>query len=94
MRFRVRLVRVIVRCCLHLSVCFIRLTQAEAGSGLSSQADQHGQSGVDVHESRPVGGGGRITSRGTRAMNGEAGSQPSFYYEQHEQSSLYVEGTM
>jgi len=62
-----------------------------AGSGASFDADQHGQLGIDVVESRPMDGGGRAG----RASDGDefegAGSGASRHADQHDQPGPHIQ---
>ena len=56
---------------------YLRKSQEEAGAGPSVNADQHGQPGGDIPESRAMGYGGRAGDGGDEAEQDEAGDRPS-----------------
>ncbi|OAF99941.1 HET-domain-containing protein [Paraphaeosphaeria sporulosa] len=55
--------------------------QDEARSRPSFHADQHGQSGIDIQEPRPMGGGGEATGAGDGDEQDEARNGPSRHAE-------------
>jgi hypothetical protein len=57
----------------------------------SLHANQHGQPGVDVLESRAMEGGGRARSASNRDEEEGAGTGASLHADQHGQSGVHLE---
>jgi hypothetical protein len=62
-----------------------------AGRDASLHADQHGQPGIDVQESRAMEGGGRAGGASDGDEKEGAGRGASFHADQHGQPCLHLE---